>query len=289
MAAPQNKRIRARKIEEADRASVADCLARGFPSRSRDCWMAALERLGRRPPLDGFPRYGLLLESDGQVVGVLLQIFSRRADESVVCHLSSWCLDQDYRGFAAMLSAAAVNRKDVAYINISAAPHTHKGIEASGFRRYCNGLYLCAPAFSLGRRKARVAAFSLAAPIAARLPPYELDLLAQHAALGCDCLLVEADGDIQPFVFVRRLVFKRRIPVRQLIYCRNLADFEAFSGPLGRFLLRLGGVLVIADANEAMAGVPGFYLRDRGPKYFKADKPPRLGDLAFSELVFLGA
>jgi hypothetical protein len=188
-----------------------------------------------------------------------------------------------------MLSAAAVNRKDVAYINISAAPHTVKSIEASGFRRYCDGLFLCAPAFSLGRRKARVTAFSLETPNASRLTPYERDLLAEHAALGCDCLIVEADGDIQPFVFVRRLVFKRRIPVRQLVYCRSIEDFKAYSAPLGRFLFRLGGVLVIADANEAIAGVPGLYLRDRGPKYFKADRPPRLGDLAFSELVFLGA
>jgi hypothetical protein len=289
MAARQEKRVRSRRIEDVDREAVADCLARSFPSRSRDDWRAALERIGRRAPVEDFPRCGLLLESDGKVVGVLLQIFSRRSDGSIVCHLSSWCLDPAYRGFAAMLSAAAVNRKDVVYVNISAAPHTLKGIEASGFRRYCDGLFLCAPSLSLSRRKARVAAFSLEAPIAARLTPYERDLLAQHAALGCDCLLLETDGEVLPFVFARRLIFKRRIPVRQLIYCRSIEDFAALSQALGRYLLRLGAVLVLADANGPIAGVPGLYLKDRGPKYYKAETPPRLGDLSFSELVFLGA
>jgi hypothetical protein len=90
-----------------------------------------------------------------------------------------------------------------------------------------------------------------------------------------------------PFVFRPRLV-KAVIPCAQLIYCRDIADFVRFAGPLGRFLARRGRPLVILDANGRIPGLVGLFSRGSMPKYFKGPQRPRLGDLAYTEYALLG-
>ena len=95
--------------------------------------------MARRPAIEDYPRYGNALVAGGNVVGVLLQIFSRRdaANGSTVrCNISSWCVDKEYRGYSLMLHMNSVQRKEVTYVNISPAAHTRKTIEAFGFRRF---------------------------------------------------------------------------------------------------------------------------------------------------------
>ena len=55
---------------------------RGFPERPRDYWTRGLARLGARPEIADYPRYGHLLAAGDQVVGVMLQIFSTRPTPS---------------------------------------------------------------------------------------------------------------------------------------------------------------------------------------------------------------
>src|SRR5579872_4248972 len=107
MTAAVRIKVRSRQIEDVDLGAVAGRLARGFPSRPLDYWVAALERMKRRPQLENYPRYGVLLECEGQIVGVLLQIFFRRGEgdrSAVFCNLSSWCIDPQFGGFAVALN-----------------------------------------------------------------------------------------------------------------------------------------------------------------------------------------
>jgi hypothetical protein len=77
------------------------------------------------------------------------------------------------------------------------------------------------------------------------------------------------------------------LPIAQLVYCHDIADFVRFSGPLGRLLARRGMPFVVLDANEPVEGLVGV-MRRRRRKYFRGDAPPRLGDLAYTELVLFG-
>ncbi|HLW92710.1 MAG TPA: hypothetical protein VKS78_15610 [Roseiarcus sp.] len=288
---PRNQ-VKCRQIEDGDREAVVDCLTRGFPRRSRAYWVAALDRLAHRPPLADYPKYGLLVECQAKVVGVLLQIFSRRGegeDAPVFCNLSSWCLDPGFRGFAIMLNARATARKEVTYLNVSPAPHTWRGIEALGFRRYCEGHFVCAPVMSLPKdRGVRVRTFAEHAPEAARLSAREREILAEHAALGCRSLVVAAGETAHPFVLAPRRILHGLIPCHQLIYCRDVADFSRFAGPIGRYLLARGGLICLVDANGRAPGLVGTYLSGRGPKYFKGPGRPNLGDLSFTEFAIFG-
>ena len=103
----------------------------------------------------------------------------------VRCNLSSWCVDKKYRGYALVLHATAVKRKDVTYVNVSPAPHTRRAIEVGQFKRFCEGQIVFAPILSASRRNVRVTTFAMEAPESALLSQGEREILAEHARLGC--------------------------------------------------------------------------------------------------------
>ncbi len=113
------------------------------------------------------------------------------------------------------------------------------------------------------------------------------EVLLQHAALGYVSLWCTISERAYPFVFRPRLV-RGVIPCAQLIFCRDIADFVRFAGPIGRFLARYGRPFVILDANAPIPGLLGWYSRGNMPKYFKGPQRPRLGDLAYTECAVLG-
>jgi hypothetical protein len=281
-------RIRCRMISESDAPALAELLAKGFPDRKAEYWRDALDTLAHREAPEGYPRFGYLLEHEGTPVGVLLMIFTRFSGSRIRCNISSWYVDEAYRGYASLLIAAAVRHKDVTYVNISPAPHTWRVIEAQGFRRYCNGQMLVFPALGGWAANARVKPFDKSLDYGDALSAEERDLLLAHVARGCLALIVHEKQEAHPFVFLSRRVLKGLVPAQQLIYCRSLADFQRFAGPLGRDMLRRGDVAVLLDATEKVPGLFGIYAADRGPKYFKGPERPRLGDLAFCESVLFG-
>ena len=61
------------------------------------------------------------------------------------CNLSSWYVDPAFRAYATLLVSHALSHRDVTYLNVSAAPHTWPIIEAQGFARYCDGIFVAVP------------------------------------------------------------------------------------------------------------------------------------------------
>jgi hypothetical protein len=290
MLTARQAKVVCRLIADEALGEVLDCLQRGFPERPRVYWSQGLERLSHRPQIADYPRYGYALYADERVVGVLLQIFSEsgEAADQVRCNLSSWCVDEKYRGYAPLLHMTAVKRKEATYLNISPAEHTRQVIEAFGFRRFSDGQIVFAPFLSAPQRNVRVRAFAPGEPGAALLSESERRLLADHAAMGCRALICVKDSAAYPFVFQDRRIVRRFIACPQLVYCRSMEEFTRFAGPIGRYLLFRTGPVCIADATGPTAGLVGRYFPERAPKYFKGPNPPRLGDLSYTELVLFG-
>jgi len=291
MLASRSSDVRCRLIAEADLGEAAACLARGFPERSNAYWVGALSRMAGRETIGDCPRFGYLMEASGRVVGVLLLIYSRRVvgqASEIRCNLSSWCVDPPYRGYALALHTNGVRRKEVTYTNLTAAPHTRAGLEAMGFRRFSDGLFVFAPILSRSRRATRVVAYADDAPEAALLGADERTILAEHAAFGCRAL-IGVDGDrAMGLVLQSRPLHHRRLACERLIYCRDIGELPAFAGAVGRYLLRRGIFLCLIDASGPLPGLVGKFLANREPKYFKGPDAPALGDLAYSELAVLG-
>jgi hypothetical protein len=282
--------IRCRQIDAGDIPAVAELLTRGFPNRSRPFWDRALDQLARREPPPDLPQYGYLLESNGMPVGAILLICSAMpagASLAPRCNLSSWYVDPAYRAYAPLLVSHALRHKEVTYLNVSAAPHTWPIIEAQGFSRYSEGIFICVPALSGTAGGDKVDVFDAKRRPAAAFDPFDQDVLRQHAEHGCISLWCATADRAHPFVFRPRLV-KDFVPCAQLIYCRDIADIARFAGPLGRYLAWRGRPFVIVDTDGPIPGLVGIFRRGSKPKYFKGPQRPRLGDLAYTEYAILG-
>jgi hypothetical protein len=278
-------RLRARQIADDDLDRAADLLQRGFGSRrTRQFWLAALEALKRRGAPDGTPRYGYVLEADGALVGIILLICSALEEGGVArtrCNVSSWYVDPAFRSYAPLLVSQALKHKNVTFMNISSMPHTRPIIEAQGFARYSNGLFVAFPlvhAFC-GARAQIVEACAGEAT--------DHGLLLDHARAGCISFWCVSKGAAHPFVFRPRIA-ERLIPCAQLVYCRAVEDFVRFAGPIGAYLAARGRLPVIVDANGPIPGLAGIYIDGKMPKYFKGPDRPRLGDLAYTETALFG-
>jgi hypothetical protein len=288
--APPAPAIRCRQISDADIPGIIALLTRGFPSRQQHFWRQALAQLGARQPPSGLPKYGYLLESADAPVGAILLICSevRSGGEPIRrCNLSSWYVEPAFRSYAPLLVSRALSHRNVTYLNVSPAPHTRPIIEAQGFARYSEGIFVAAPMLNglFGATGARV--FDARRRPAVGFEPFEWEILQQHAALGCVSLWCVTSERAYPFVFRPRLA-KKFLPCMQLIYCRQLDDFVRFAGPLGRFLALRGRPFVILDATAPIPGLVGIFRCGSMPKYFRGPHPPRLGDLAYTEYAVMG-
>lgn len=272
--------VRLRQITDADLPALARLLSEGFTDRTTDYWLRGLARHAALPRPDGYPKYGFCLDSGGELVGVILLLFSSKASPdgtAIRCNVSSWYVRPEFRSYGSLLITSTTRNKNVTYFNITPSPHTWSTVEAQGFSVYCKGQMYGIPVLSRGRA-AKVVQFS-GEPFA--ISAEDRDLLARHAAFGCLSVVVrDADGDY-PFVFQKHYV-KRAVPVFRLLYCRSTDEFVRYAGNIGRFLLRRGALLVRFDANEP-ATMAGWYSEERGRKYAKGSRPPRLGDLSFTE------
>lgn len=282
-------RIRCREIRAADIEEIVNLLNSGFRRHSSNYWMRALKRLTERCTPPGFPKYGYLLERNGSPVGVILLIFSLiivDEEPKIRCSVSSWYVEPAFRCYAAMLTSRALKCKQVTYFNITPDPHTLPILEAQGYRLYCDGRFLAAPALSQWSRGARVRMVAADVGAGEDLPSFEVELLLQHAEYGCISVTCNAANRRHPFVFLPRRK-AGLVPFAYLAYCRDVEEFVRFAGPLGRFLGWHGFPLVVLDANGPVAGLIGWYSGS-APKYFKGPDRPRLGDIAYSERVMFG-
>jgi hypothetical protein len=287
------QRIRCREISEADLEAVAELLTRGFAGRSRDYWMQGLRRQAVRDVPDGYPRFGYMLDNDGQPVGVLLLLYASRingGEIAIQCNLSSWYVEPAFRNYAPLMTKIAQRHKEVTYLNISPATWTWPIIEAQGFVSYCSGLFFSIPALSPVTSGMTVKTISPQTRTIDGLSLAEIELLTRHARYGCLSLVCRTPSGAFPFILLPMRIRRGWIapPAAQLIYCRDIAEYVACAGALGRKLLRHGKLSVLLDANARMPGLVGLYSSARGRKYFKGPGTPRLADLTDTELVLYG-
>ncbi len=236
----------------------------------------------RRVP-EPYPRYGLMLEQDGQPVGVLLTIyarFDRDGRATTRCNLSSWYTEPGMGAYAPLLIDAALKDRSVTYINISPARHTQPIIEAQGFRSFCQGSLFHVPALSRSSTRTQVRLLSTSETD--RWPEHEL--LEAHLALGCLCFATEG----QPFVFAPVWRLRGLLPCTYLLYCRSIDVYRIHARELGLALLRQGVVAVLVNTEGAFAGLPSRRINLRQNSYVFGPDEPRPGDLAYTELAVFG-
>jgi hypothetical protein len=286
------RKVRCRQIGPTDLEALAGLLSEGFPLRSKTYWMMALRCLGSRATPEGFPKWGYMLEAENVPVGVLLLLtaaISSEGSKTVRCNVSSWYVRPDFRSYGAMLSSCAGRYRSTTYVNIDPATPTRPIIEAQGFRRFGDGVFAAILLLSLRYNRAKVTSIDAATQGATGLRDQDEErILRDHSEFGCISLCCETpDGDY-PFVFRRRLFKRLPVPCAELVYCRNRDDLVRFAGPLGKYLALRGMPWVIMGSTGPVTGLIGRYLPNKLPMYYKGANPPRLGDLAYTEVAVFG-
>jgi hypothetical protein len=290
--------ISCREIQHRDIDAIVQLLHRGFPERSRQHWLRTMRRLADHSTPAGYPRFGYMLECGGRPVGVLLLIFSStpaNGEAHIRANVASWYVDPAFRTHATILTSRALSHKNVTFLNLTAAPHTWPILEAQGFTACEVGQFKAMPLFSSGARGTLVAEVAADTTPGDDLASADLTLLRQHASYGCISLLCSAEGRRYPFVFARRmhewkpmrLSLSLSLPHALLIYCRDLAEFVRFAGPLSRYLALRGMPMVFV---ESSGPIPGLYGRfsEMSPRFYRGPCPPRNGDIAYTERVMFG-
>jgi hypothetical protein len=283
-------RIRTRQIGDSDVPEAVNLLTRGYGAiRPREFWAHIFTCLSRRAVPDGFPRYGYVIESDGKFVGVMILIFStiwENGTARIRCNGCGLYVDPAFRVYTPLLTSRALKDENVTVLNLTAAPHTYKMVEATGFTRYSNGIFVAVPVLSRAPANIHVRVIDALTKPDVPFDPHEHDLLLEHAGYGCMSLWCIVQGRAYPFVFRLRTV--RLLPCAQLVYCRNVDDFVRLARPIGLYLARRLRPLVILDANEPVPGLVGKYYPEKMPRYFYGPDRPLIGDLAYTETSMFG-
>ena len=290
---PQNPsaNIKARQISGADVPAAVALLKRGYGSkRTLQFWEYVFACLSRRSLPPGLPRYGYVIECDGKLVGIMLLIYSTIWEDDkaeIRCCGSSVYVDPAFRLFAPLLTKKAHGFSDVTVLNLTPAGHTHRMIELSGFKRFSNGIFVAIPLFSRAPKDMPIRVIDARTLPDAQFDQHDHDLLLEHLDYGCKSLWCVTPQRAFPFVF--RIRRARGVPCAQLVYCRSVDDFVRFARPIGWFLARsTGRLLVLLDANAPMPALVGKYFPGKAPRYFHGPDRPRLGDLAHTEVAMFG-
>ncbi|ACL59224.1 hypothetical protein [Methylobacterium nodulans] len=297
-AAVRSLNIRCRTIDEPDLDAVLRLLRKGFPDRSEAYWRRGLTRHRARPLPPGVPRYGFLLEHEGEPVGVLLalcQVVEREAGSHLRCNLSSWYMEPRFRALGVLLDGYAMRDRTMTYVNVSPAPHTWAMHEVRGFRRFCQGQMLVLPALSRAPNGQSVRGCS--AEALRVLPASEARLVSDHHSYGCISLVCAEGERAGAIIFQRRslnLVPGRRawprLPCFQVVYRSPNLDLSTWLGAIGRHLLRHHAMpWFVIDADGPVRGAFGRYFAGRAPKVYRGPNPPDPGDLSYTEIVLFGA
>jgi hypothetical protein len=280
------RRMRVREIQNTDLFELAALLAEGFPKRRLEHWRAALRLLGKRPTVDGFPRYGYCLEDEGRLEGALL-LLTATIDGVTRSNLSSWYVRPRYRLLATLMHQCAVRTGGSIYLNLSPAAHTLRSIEALGFRPYTAGTLLvdATSSVKIGDSIVRSLTPDLASTLAIDVRRW----VQAHCRYGCDALLLE-DKEGPMIALYRIKWLKRSIPAARFV-AGDPARLAASSGPLMRALFPRGIPLALIDA-------PLLYTPARGIRHFpnrarryasSSGAPPAPGDLRETEVALFGA
>ena len=197
------------------------------------------------------------------------------------CHVTGWCVEPDFRPYAALFFARDLKYRDVTYLNLYArsTPRRSPSLQCKASRNTSTvnlSPLRCRPLSAAARRKSWAPAETPNAPF----EPFEQELLKEHASYGCICIWCVTPERAYPFVFRPRL-FKRFIPGVQLVYCRDIDDLRRLFTPIGRFLALRGRFVARIDSNGPIRGLVGKFEADKDCRYYKGTKP-RLGDLAYT-------
>ena len=282
--------MRIRLITKDDLDAVLLLLCEGFTRRDRGYWVQALHHLDTRPEVEGYPKYGFLIEDQGAVQGVMLILTADLGPGfagGLRSNLSSWYVRAPWRKYATFMLRAGVKVQGGCYTDLSPVPQVVQINAALGFAPYTGGSILLDARAAL-RPGGRVSVWDgvTEAGLAAGLDPALIAVARRHIGYGCTAILLAAvDG---PHLALYRIkTLKRLIPAARFVY-GDPSVLTGSAGALMRTLLGRGIPLAQIDAPVGFAPPVGRLMPARDLRYATGGPPPPAGDLLETEIAVFG-
>src|SRR2546425_460437 len=276
-----------RPVRGTDIEPLCAFLDRGFGARIP---AAAWRLLFDYQWLDEKPNLGFLLIAGDEIRGFIGMVYARRLVQgktALVCNLSSFYVDPDYRGWSFALLARALRDETVCYTSLTPSRTVAHMCEAMGFSYIDRNKIILPPLLN---------ALTLRGPtpqiifdpeqVRALLGSEQRQIFDDHAPYDCLQLVLQSGSERAYLVAKRRKI--RQLPVSELLYC---------SAPslLARHLERVKLAIIWRQRSVALTAEAGFFgaLRPRGkvirqPMLFRSSilRAHEL-DKLYSELVLL--
>lgn len=281
--------MKLRPIRRPDTPAAAALLTEGFPEHSSKRWAASLANIFLHGERLGHDSIGQFVSGKGGEVGLCLAIPSRRMAyagiprESV--NLSAFYLRPGSEWMATLFMRRLMTDPAVEYVDLTATSSMRKLNRLLGFVDRSRGavvvpLALAALRFSRGTR---ILSLSDIAP--GMLPADHLDLLREHAALGCIAVGIEIDGVCHPLILAPSS--RRGIRGMRVILVRDRQLLRRASGSIARYLLKCGIRFLEFEA-QTKSGFPEALFRTGAwPVQTTQERATEAIDHTFSELVFV--
>jgi hypothetical protein len=196
----------------------------------------------------GSPHYGYLMETDvGQIVGFMGAILAERVIDGrqrIVCNLTSWCVEQAYRGEGGlMLLMPYLRKSDWIVTTLTPAPVVVEIFEKVGFRYYDQERLILPALWNLGLSMLAPLRMTRGEKLVTALTPEENKLLADHLPHGCKGYLFQS-GERRLFLITRRRRM-RGIPLSEILH----------SSDPGLLAARLERIKLALMVNEGSLGL----------------------------------
>jgi hypothetical protein len=270
-----------REITGEDLSQVVTLLTEGFPRRRPAYWRRGMENMQLLPAVQGFPRFGYLLEENGAAQGAVLLLTTLVDNATPRANNAAWYVREGYRAKAAILYKLATSLKGL-HVNFSPAEHVVPIVEAFGFKPYTSGVCMIdARALSRPARRWRLKHY---AP--GLLPSPTAEVAERHLQYGCSVLILENGSGPDELLVYRLKLIRGSIPCAQMLH-GTPEHVLAAAGPLMRHLLRRGIVLALIDI-DAATDTSGFRRYPAHNVRYAKGGTPAVGDLLDSEFALFG-
>jgi hypothetical protein len=237
-----------------------------------------------------YDHFGYIIEENGEAVGFLGTIFSRRminGQRRDFCNMSTWYVKEEYRSTGLIMLFELLKLKDVTITNFTAY-HVADLLHKAGFKDLSASIKVFLPAPAGLFSGVRVETNN--ARIETCLQGDLLTIHRDHAPLKCRQALLEAGGGQCLLIF--DVVKRKKLPVARLHY---LSDPGFFGRYVNRFVLpfcRKNKLFALFVPENLLKGAPArahLSIPQRQTQLYKsADLHAGDIDALYSELQLLG-
>ncbi|KZX22310.1 hypothetical protein [Rathayibacter tanaceti] len=221
--------------------------------------------------------YGYVLEAEGEVVGFIGMLFTRREIAGAMrkfCELHSWYVKDEFRSESLMLLLPALSIKGMTLLNYTPSPEVYEISRKFGFAELEQEVLRILPVPTPGALRADLRVETDEAAIGSALTGSQLRIFEDHRGLDCRHFLVRRRGRSgHLYAIVKKMRVTPRQPVGRILY---FSDEDRLVDALGwlrlYWSLALGVQCLIVDRAQLRVA-PG----SRSPRRWRGRCPRSTG------------